>query len=96
MTKAWKIWVRQFDLYEAASRFTLKVADVQVGQLENQKFFELEDSLVKDIVLGTRNNSVRERLFTEKDLELRGSGHNLQIGFTGTRTGARDECGIER
>jgi hypothetical protein len=23
------------------------------------------------VVLGTRNNSVRERLFTEKDLELR-------------------------
>jgi hypothetical protein len=31
----------------------------------------LEASLVKDmIVLGTRSNSVKERLFAEKDLEL--------------------------
>jgi hypothetical protein len=31
MAKAWKIWVRQFDWYAAASRFTLKNAEVQVG-----------------------------------------------------------------
>jgi hypothetical protein len=30
MAKAWKIWVRQFDWYAAASRFTLKDAEVQV------------------------------------------------------------------
>jgi hypothetical protein len=34
MTKAWKIWVRQFDWYAAASRFTLKSAEVQVGKPE--------------------------------------------------------------
>jgi hypothetical protein len=31
MGKAWKIWVSQFDWYAAASRFTLKGAEVQVG-----------------------------------------------------------------
>jgi hypothetical protein len=47
----------------------------------NVKFGELEDSLVKDmIVLGTRSNNIRERLFTEKDLH--------------TRTSARKECGM--
>jgi hypothetical protein len=30
MAKAWKIWVRQFDWYAAASRFTLKGPEVQV------------------------------------------------------------------
>jgi hypothetical protein len=34
MTKAWKIWVRQFDRYTAASRFTLKGAEVQIGKPE--------------------------------------------------------------
>jgi hypothetical protein len=45
---------------------------VQVkAQAKKCEFGQLEDSLVKDMkVLGTRSNSVRERLFTEKDLEL--------------------------
>jgi hypothetical protein len=41
------------------------------AQTKKCEFDEFEDSLVKDmIVLGTRNNSVRERLLTKKDLEL--------------------------
>jgi hypothetical protein len=41
------------------------------AQAKNCEFGELEDSLVKEmIVLGTRSNSVRVLLFTEKDLEL--------------------------
>jgi hypothetical protein len=45
---------------------------VQVkAQAKKCEFGELEDSLVKNmIVLGTKSNSVRERLFSEKDLEL--------------------------
>jgi hypothetical protein len=65
------------------------------AQAKKCEYAELEDSLVKDmIVLGTRSNSIREWLVTEKDLEL-GKAVTFCRMAEQARS-ARDECGIER
>jgi hypothetical protein len=77
MAKAWKIWVCQFDWHEAASRFILRGAEVQVGILMSSLgpgMTEIFDafglSTVEEKVVATIRRKLEEHFALDTNISL--------------------------